>query len=147
VIFISDGQEAPPAGSEERALFGDFKPGQIHGWLIGAGGDLPQPIPHTDPDGRRIGYWHADEVVQNDADPHSHEELSELRQPHLQAIARQVGFGYARLSDAKALSAAMRDGRSARRAPVTTRIDWLLAAVALLLLCWRFRPDAAPAPR
>jgi mxaL protein len=140
LVFLSDGQEAPPIGNEEHALFDDFKSGQVHGWLLGVGGDTPQPIPHTDADGRRIGVWHADEVMQIDGDPRSHEELSEVREPHLQALAHQVGFDYARLRDVESLAAAIRDSRAAHRASIPTDFTWAPLSAALALLAWRFRP-------
>jgi mxaL protein len=140
LVFLSDGQEAPPISNEEHALFDDFKPGQIHGWLMGTGGDTPQPIPRTDRDGHRIGTWAADEVMQIDGDPRSHEHLSEVREPHLKALAHQIGFDYARLTDTASLAAAVRDPRRATQVPTPTPIAWLPLAIALSLLAWRFRP-------
>jgi mxaL protein len=147
LIFITDGQEAPPKDSAGTALFDDIQPGQIGGWLIGAGGDIPRPIPKMDPEGKPLGYWRADEVIQRDPDafgdslvPH-HEHLSELHQAHLLALARQVHFDYARLLTEQSLSAAMLDRRYARRRPVPIDLAWLPAALALFLLVLRFRPD------
>src|SRR4051794_34800590 len=38
VMFMTDGQEAPPLRPGARPGFEDVKPGEIHGWLIGVGG-------------------------------------------------------------------------------------------------------------
>jgi len=101
VIFVTDGQEAPPLDPTNiLPMFDDLKVGQVHGWLIGAGGYSPLPIPKTDDDSNREGFWRADQVLQpGDLIPGSKsrgaEHLSALREPHLQEIAHQVGFDYA----------------------------------------------------
>ena len=143
VVFVTDGQEAPPMTTQELAPFDDLKPGETAGWLLGAGGDTLKPIPHTDDDGHRLGYWRADEVIQIDASRTraAGEHLSNLREPHLKAIARQLGFEYARLGAAAVMKAAMSDPRAAHRRPVPTELNWLPALGALALLVLRFRPD------
>lgn len=144
VVFVSDGHEAPPLDSSEIAPFDDVKPGEIVGWLLGAGEPAPQPIPRTDDAGRRIGYWRADEVVQGGKAAAEH--LSGLREAHLLALARQTGFGYARLDGPTAMKAAMTDPRALHRRPVPTRLNALPALAALLLLVLRFRPDLPRLP-
>ncbi len=105
ILFITDGQEAPPIDPKSPfAMPDDVQPGQIHGWIVGAGGDTPQPIPHTDDDDHRIGYWNARDVIQIISEDGtkilSSEHLSALREPHLKALAERVGFDYMRLSGA-----------------------------------------------
>nr|WP_232519302.1 vWA domain-containing protein [Caballeronia insecticola] len=146
VLLITDGQEAPPVlPSDQRVR--DIPRGQVKGWLIGVGGDQPVPIPRTDRDGKRIGYWRADEVIQVPAQSRagvaaeSHEELSALRGQYLEAIAQQVGFDYRRLRAPQDLLAAMTDSRYAHRERVPTEVNWIPAALALLLLVWRFLPQ------
>jgi mxaL protein len=147
VIFMTDGQEAPPLRVSARPSFDDVKPGQVHGWIIGVGGYTPQPIPKTDREGNPAGYWRAEDVIQSDSDPAtgaasaSREHLSALREPHLQALARQVGFDYAHLTRPSQIAEAMRDSRFAQRRPVPTDLYWLPATAALILLALRFRPD------
>ena len=147
VIFMTDGQEAPPLRMSARPNFDDVKPGQIHGWIIGVGGYAPQPIPKTDREGNPSGYWRAEDVVQSESDlatgaaNPSREHLSALREPHLQALARQVGFEYARLTRPSQIAEAMRDSRFAQRRPVPTDLYWLPATATLILLALRFRPD------
>jgi mxaL protein len=143
VIFVTDGQEAPPINAEGVDLFDDFKSGRIHGWLVGAGSDVPQPIPHSDAEGRRIGFWHADEVMQIPDDPRSHEELSAVHEAHLKALAARVGFDYVRLDAPDALGQAMRDPRLAQRERAPTNIAWLPLGAALLCLAWHYRPQVA----
>lgn len=146
IVFISDGQEAPLLDpSYPPRILDDLPNHSIHGWLIGIGADTPSPIPRIDEEGHREGYWHADEVVQpsafGDNNAPQMEHLSGVREPHLRALADQIGFGYARLTDLPSLSEALRDERYARRRPTPTDLYWLPAALAVLVLGLRFRPD------
>lgn len=147
IVFISDGQEAPlldPAYPPR--VLDDLQNHSIRGWLIGVGSDAPSPIPRIDEEGQRQGFWRADEVIQptafgdNNAAPIEH--LSGLREPHLRALADQVGFNYARLTGPASLSEILRDRRYARRRPTPTDLFWLPASLAVLLLVVRFRPDS-----
>jgi mxaL protein len=146
VIFVTDGQEAPPLDSTNPLpMFDDLKTGQVGGWLLGAGGYVPMPIPKTDDDGNREGYWHADEVIQpGDLLPGSTargmEHLSALREAHLQEIAHQVGWNYDRLSSPESIARAMLDKRFARQELASTDFYWVAALAALLLLAARFSP-------
>lgn len=146
VVFVTDGQEAPPLDPNNiLPMFEDLKAGQVHGWLVGTGGYAPMPIPKSDDDGNREGYWHADEVIQPaDIVPESKirgtEHLSALREPHLQEIAQQVGFGYSRLSSQESMARAMLDKRFARREKAATDLYWIPALAALLVLAVRFAP-------
>ena len=146
VVFLTDGQEAPPLRPSVQPMFDDVKPGEIHGWLIGAGGDTPLPIPRTDRNGNSLGYWSAKDVIQRLGEPAdekvspNREHLSALREPYLKAIAQQVGFEYARLSKLSSISEAMRDDRFSQRKPVPTDLYWIPSAAALLVLAFRFRP-------
>ena len=143
VMFISDGQEAPPLiPTEPLSLPDDVQPGQVRGWIIGAGGDTPQRIPRSDADGHRIGYWGATDVVQlRSADGRGilgAEHLSALREPHLQQIAARVGYSYARLTDANSIAGAMRDERFVRRGSAPANLYWIPALLAVLVLAFRY---------
>lgn len=147
VVFLTDGQEAPPLDSTRQAvaIFDDLTVGAIEGWILGVGGDAPRPIPKTDDEGNSIGYWRAHQVIQRATDPGapagaSNEHLSALHEPHLRALASQVGFQYRRLDSLEAIDESLRDSRLARRAPVPTDVSWLPSALALLILVARFMP-------
>lgn len=147
VVFLTDGQESPPLrDGAELPPIQDITPGEVGGWLIGVGGDLPARIPRTDRDGNPAGYWAATDVVQRSGAlaAQSHEHLSELREPHLQSLAKLMGFGYRRLAAPEVLGQAMRDPAFAQPEPVPTDLRWLPAALALALLAWRFLPDRRP---
>jgi mxaL protein len=63
LVFISDGQEAPPINADNRLAY-PGNVGDIKGLLVGVGGLLPQAIPKRDPNGQPIGEWQASEVSQ-----------------------------------------------------------------------------------
>jgi mxaL protein len=145
VIFMTDGQEAPPVlSSNDRVR--DIANSKVHGWLIGVGGDQPANIPRTDANGNKAGFWRADQVIQvptipgKPATAESHEELSELRGDYLASVASRIGFGYRRLVAADALTSAMLDPRLTHSEPAPTHLEWCPALLALLLLTWRFLP-------
>ncbi|HEX7933319.1 MAG TPA: MxaL protein [Paraburkholderia sp.] len=148
VVFITDGQEAPPLLPSD-ALKQDINQAHVKGWLVGVGGDQPAPIPRTDANGNRVGYWQRDEVVQvppmhaSATHAQSHEELSALQGHYLMSVGEQIGFGYRRLADAASLRDAMLDARLARREKVPTDVRWCPALLALLLLVARFMPGVA----
>jgi len=149
VIFMTDGHEAPPLPPERIRSY-DGALGEVRGWVVGVGGLQPQPIPKSDQDGRRIGFWRATEVLQwggaaNVTGGTRHEHLSELREAHLQQLAKNVGFGYTRLIDPQSLDAALHDRELAHPAVVETDLRWIPGLLALLLLGWWFRPDQRPA--
>lgn len=144
VIFISDGHEAPPLiPGEPISMPDDVQPGQVHGWIIGAGGDTPQRIPRSDGEGRRVGYWGANDVIQlRSADGRSilgAEHLSALREPHLKALAARVGYSYARLTGPETIVSAMKDERFIRRESAPVDLYWIPAVLAVLLLALRYR--------
>jgi mxaL protein len=119
---------------------------KVRGWLIGVGGDQPVNIPKTDSNGNRVGFWHADDVIQVPTIPgkpttvESHEELSQLRGEYLASVASRIGFKYQRLFGAEALTRAMLDPQLMHREPAATNLNWCPALLALLLLTWRFLP-------
>ena len=145
VLFVTDGHEAPPLDPDAApSMPEDVRPGQVHGWIIGTGGDTPQPIPRTDADEHRLGFWRSHDVIQllapDGKSIRGAEHLSALREPHLKALAKRVGFGYTRLTDALSIDVAMRDPRLVRRAPAPVDFYWVPVSAALLLLVWRFWP-------
>jgi mxaL protein len=163
LVFVTDGQEAPPLSPRHRPPF-DGKRGEVKGLIVGVGDLKLSPIPKTDPLGRPLGYWGADEVLQVDprslgrgasvggeqmteegsapaaplpgATPGS-EHLSSLREAYLQLLANQTGLGYRRLADSQGFIAALTAPSLAR--PVAARADLRLApaGIALLLLLAR----------
>lgn len=147
VVFFTDGQEAPPLREKGDAPpMQDITAGEVGGWLIGVGGDLPARIPRFDSDGNAIGHWAAADVVQRfgpGTPGTAHEHLSELREPHLQELGRALGLGYRRLIALDDAADTMLDPAAARPQPTATDLRWIPALLGLLLLAWRFVPDLA----
>ncbi len=123
LVFMTDGHEAPPINPNYRPEF-TGKPGEVGGMIIGIGDDTPAPIPKFDADGKSLGVWEADEVLQTDrrsmgrggsvegeamaesdgggplpswTPASGREHLSSLREEYLQVLARETGLGYQRL--------------------------------------------------
>ena len=163
LIFITDGQEAPPLNPRYRPAFDD-KPGEVAGLIVGVGDLVPSPIPKTDPEGRPLGFWRADEVMQTD--PRSQgrggsvgnealvddragdaapalgampgtEHLSALREGYLRLLAGEQGMAFHRLESASGLAAAMASPALARATPVRVEGRFALAGLALCLLLAR----------
>jgi len=146
ILLVTDGQEAPPLQSDELpSLLDRVKDHPVRGWLVGAGGDDPTPIPKIDAAGNHHGFWRADEVLQSesaiDGATPGLEHFSALREQHLTNLAQRLELDYARLTDLTSLSDALQDARFARRRQVPTDLSWLAAALALALLAVRFRPQ------
>ncbi len=157
LVFVSDGHEAPPIDPRFRRPLDDV-PGAVPGVIVGVGDLSPSPIPKTDPDGRPLGFWRADEVLQTDprragrsdlgvaaadsrgdaaAAASGTEHLSALHEDHLRGLAEQVGLRYLRLQDADALAAALTTRALARIETTQTDAQPPLAVAALmLLLAW-----------
>ena len=163
LVFITDGQEAPPLNPHYRPAFDD-KPGEVPGLIVGVGDLLPSPIPKTDPQGRPLGFWRADEVLQTDprsqgrgasvtgetlVDDRAHdtvpslgatpgsEHLSSLREAYLRLLASEQGLAFLRLQSTPGLAAALTSPVLAK--PVRVRADTriVLAGLALCLLLAR----------
>ena len=163
LVFVTDGHEAPPLNPRYRPAFDD-KPGEVPGLIVGVGELLPAPIPKTDPQGRPLGFWRADEVLQTDprsqgrgasvtgetlVDDRAHdtvpslgatpgsEHLSSLREAYLRLLASEQGLAFLRLQSTPGLAAALTSPVLAK--PVRVRADTriVLAGLALCLLLAR----------
>lgn len=135
VIFFSDGQEAPPLRPGESGYPGVAGDHDARGLLVGVGGDDAVPIPRTDRDGRTLGLWKRDEVVQRTGVANSHEELSRLDEAHLRDLARLSGLSYVRLNRDHALVDRLAEVGRARELKVATDLRWVPALAALALVC------------
>lgn len=129
LVFVTDGQEAPPLPYAGPPPF-HGEPGRVGGVIVGAGGLTPAPIPRFDRDGREIGFYRPEDVQQaparigappadaaerpgyhprnnpyGEADLAGEEHLSGLRADYLRERAGIMGLGYVTLSDGPALLA------------------------------------------
>lgn len=162
LLFITDGQEAPPVNPRYRTTFDEVR-GRMQGLVIGTGALTPSPIPKFDSTGRRLGYVEADEVPHRSTFGLSElppqeiegyharnapfgnrqvtatEHLSALREDYLQQLAADSGLGYLRLESAEQLSLALTRPQLAKPAPSYVDLRPWPAAFALLSLAAAYR--------
>jgi mxaL protein len=155
LIFITDGQEAPPIHPDYRPAL-DVKPGEVSGMLIGVGGLVPQAIPKYDPAGNLLGFWGADDVMQSDrysdapgaeGDAQSTpgkkkieptEHLSALREAYLQTLSVETGIAYHRLENTDVFFAAMESPALSAANRSATDIAHFLAMAALVVFTFLY---------
>ena len=147
VIFMTDGQEAPPLEPGQRGVPATEKFG-INGLLAGVGGDVPAPIPKTDPNGIQTGFWSAAEVVQRLPSSFSTvgEELSRRDDERLLSLSRLTQLDYLILDSGKALINQAKLSELGQQRSTPTDIRWIPASIALLLLLWSFWPWHSSSP-
>ena len=141
IIFMTDGQEAPPLEQGQRGVpnTDNFK---INGLLVGIGGDTPMPIPKSDASGETTGFWRAEDVVQRvPANATSvGEEFSRRDDERLSSLARLTRLKYVALDSTQTLpDQAMRADYAEQRLALTD-LRWIPASAALLLLIIKFLP-------
>ncbi len=171
LLFITDGQEAPPLNPRYRTGF-DAVRGKVHGLLLGAGGLVPMPIPKFDEMGRRTGFVSPDEVPHRstfglsemapdeiegyharnapfgNATVAETEHLSALREDYLRQLGGESGLVYERLLSGEGLGHALLRPASAKTARVRADVShWpaglaLAALVAAYLVGWKGRDGA-----
>jgi mxaL protein len=162
LIFVTDGQEAPPLNPRYRPHF-DAVRGKLRGVILGAGGLAPMPIPKFDETGRPAGFVAPDEVPHRstfglsemapeeiegyharnapfgNATALETEHLSALREDYLRQLADESGLEYQRLISGEGLGDALLRPEFARTAVVRAGLaHWPagLALAALLAAYW-----------
>lgn len=121
LLFLTDGQQAPPL-SEAQMRLREAPPKGVAGMVIGVGGDTPVPIPKFDDLGNETGFYQPAEVPQaatgwtapiggsvsaapddpprrgRPGRPAGTEHLTRVRHGALRAHAEALGLGYAHLT-------------------------------------------------
>lgn len=125
LVLLSDGHEAPPISPLHRPAW-DASDNPARALVAGIGGATAAPIPKTDPEGRSLGFWGPDDVMQidgystgrggsNEGERYVESEagkpiesralgtpgtehLSALREPYLQLLAEETSARYVRLT-------------------------------------------------
>ncbi|MFA5950866.1 MAG: vWA domain-containing protein [Hyphomicrobium sp.] len=158
IVFLTDGQEAPPLppGTGLPPFEGEI--GRVKGVIAGVGGREKVPIPKFDDEGREAGVYGPQDVVQEnrsgppppDAEkrpgyhpkwapfgngpPEGDEHLTSVRFTHLERLAGVTGLAYAELSRTPALvNIVMREAKP-RGVVVAVDIRPYVAGGALILL-------------
>ncbi|HEX7043494.1 MAG TPA: vWA domain-containing protein [Burkholderiales bacterium] len=164
IVFVTDGHEAPPVDPAQRVRFGG-EPGAVTGYVIGAGGPAPMPIPKFDMSGKPLGYWRPEDVVQapatsapgsaagGAASPEGAsarpgaEHLSSVKESYLRALAQETGLRYRALATAEDFAAALLVPEWTRPAEVNVDLRPFAAWFALACLVLAYLPAADAAAR
>lgn len=157
LVFVTDGQEAPPLNPRYRPRL-DAVRGKMRGLVLGAGGLVPMPIPKFDEAGRQTGFVSPDEVPHRstfglsemapeqiegyharnapfgNATVAETEHLSALREDYLRQLAAEGGLEYRRLLGGEGLGHALLRPELARTARVRTGLSHWPAGLALAAL-------------
>jgi mxaL protein len=155
VIFLTDGQEAPPLPFTGTPPF-EGKPGDVKGLIVGIGGTEKSPIPKFDDDGRQVGVYGPSDVPQDNrigaappaadkregfnprnapfgALPESGDEhLTSVKTAHLQELAEKTGLKYVELQKAGSIASPLTTSTKARIVPASTNMAYVPASLALL---------------
>lgn len=164
LVFISDGQEAPPLPSTGGPSFAG-RTGAVRGLIVGAGGHALSQIPKHDDRGREIGFYGETDVLQENRfgapppDAESREgynarnspfgataaqgteHLSGVRETYLQTRASETGLVYAHLDGPDSIARALAPAATPRPLPGQLDLRPLFSGAALALLLAAF---AAP---
>ena len=157
LLFITDGQEAPPVNPRYRTNFDPVR-GRMKGILVGTGGLTPKPIPKFDEQGRKLGFVSPDEVPHRstfglselppeeiegyharnapfgNAPMAGTEHLSALREDYLRQLAGEAGLEYQRPESGEDLFPALVRPESVGRREIKVDARWLPAIFALVAL-------------
>ena len=160
LVFITDGQEAPPINPRYKVTFDEVQ-GKVKGLLVGVGGLRPAPIPKFNPEGEQTGFYTAADVPQRSTFglsshkpetiegynarnapfgnevANGNEHLSSLKEAYLKALSQDTGLDYHRLQTLEGFSAALQSSDLAEQRIVSTDIRWVAAGLAVLLLLLR----------
>ena len=163
LVFLTDGHEAPPLHPELRPNLGG-EPGEVRGAIGGVGGHAPAPIPKLDPQGKNLGYWGAEDVMQvdelslgrgtsvsegysafdtagvQDRIASGTEHLSALREPYLRSLADRLKLQYRRIGSAGDLEALLLHSGLSNERKSLVDFRSLLAGVAALLVAGSYVP-------
>ncbi|MFT3731890.1 MAG: VWA domain-containing protein [Hyphomicrobium sp.] len=157
LIFLTDGHEAPPLPFSGVPDF-DGKPGAVKGLVVGVGGSELTPIPKYDDEGRQVGVYSETDVPQDnrigppppDAETREgynprnapfgsevavgNEQLSSVKTPHLEDLARRTGLRYAELQHLNSMAPSLLAATEPRLVRVDTNMSYIPALLALTLL-------------
>ncbi|ARN80502.1 VWA domain-containing protein [Methylocystis bryophila] len=157
LVFVSDGQEAPPLPFSGPPPF-EGRSGEVRGLIVGAGGYELSPIPKFNDEGREIGFYGVEDVPHDNrfglpppgADQREgynarnapfgaaltvgEEHLSSVREPYLQSLAGKTGLSYAHLVGASDLLHDFKQAASPQYRAVALDLRPMLGATAATAL-------------
>lgn len=152
VIFFTDGHESPPVHPQLRFI-PEVVQAEYQGVIVGIGGHTPTAIPRFDLDGKKLGYWRAEDVSQVDVYSRGRsvtgserlmeaaamlatgqEHLSYLHEDYLQRMAKESAMVYYLLNTAKQTSKFITQAEWGETRIAKGDARWLLALFALIIL-------------
>ncbi len=163
VIFLTDGQEAPPINPRYKTDFSDLK-GKLKGMLVGVGGLQNTPIPKYDNHGKQQGFYKEEDVPHSStfgmaptssvpvegfnarnapfgsANVLGDQHLTRLYEPYLQELSKEVDWSYHRLESLEKLNVALQAPKFSIQKNILTDIRPYLAMLTLALLCLVYFP-------
>ena len=158
IIFLTDGQEAPPINPRYKTDFSEVK-GKLKGMLVGVGGLQNVPIPKYDSQGKQQGFYKEDDVPHRSTfgmAPTSSvpigrfnarnapfggskvmgdQHLTRLYEPYLQQLSEDVEWHYHRLETGEQFNRALQTTTYAIQKSVLSDSRPYAAVTALVLLC------------
>ncbi len=163
LVFLTDGQEAPPVNPRYRTDFSDVK-GKIKGMIIGVGGLNNVPIPKYNSRGEQTGFYSVDDVPHrstfgipgrmptNAGNFHARnapfggarvkgdQHLSRLYEEYLQQLSQDAGLAYHRLETFTQLNQALQRQDFAEKKTIQEDVRKYSALIALFLLVLVYLP-------
>lgn len=140
LVFLTDGDEAPPRWQEDIPPLEEGARERNRGLLVGVGTREGSPVPQFNQKGQQTGFFTSD----------GERYRSALDEGHLRRVAKRSGLDYRRLGDGEKVTALLaserylRTGRPERdlgRSFAWAGLALLLAAHLVELLSWgRFGP-------
>ncbi len=163
IIFLTDGQEAPPINPRYKEDFSDLK-GKLKGMLVGVGGLNNVQIPKYNSQGKQNGFYREDDVPHRStfgmaptasvptgnfnarnapfggAKITGDQHLTHLYEPYLQQFSKEVAWPYHRLETTEKLSMALQKPQFSEQKKVLTDNRKYPALFALFLLALVYWP-------
>lgn len=156
VVFMTDGQEAPPLNVFTKTSLTKWQ--DTRPWLIvGLGSNKPTPIPKLDANNAILGYWSTDAIKLNPASnvdeghnggrdnsiatEHYEYYLSHLDEPYLKELASNIGAHYIKASSSEELIATLNKQPSTMQFQTKLALNWAFALIALILMTSVYIPD------
>ncbi|MDP3607753.1 MAG: VWA domain-containing protein [Methylophilus sp.] len=156
VVFITDGNEAPPLNVFTHTNLSKWQDSRA--WTImGVGGNKPVPIPKLDTQDNIIGYWSTDAIKLNPAsnvdqghnggrdnsiatEPYEY-YLSQLDASYLQELSTQIGAQYLKATTAEALIHALNQHAPSVHIKTQFALNRLCALISFMLMIAVYVPD------
>lgn len=156
VVFITDGEEAPPLNAINKTSLSGWHGGAD--WLlVGVGATKPSPIPKLDSNNKTVGYWSiysikiAPGIAVNDGPNNMRDEsyasapyeyyLSKLDETYMNDLASDIQGRYLKAGSVNELTQAMLNQKASYRDNTNYDLSWLLALGALVSVLSLYRSD------